>query len=114
MEEHLLKLVLGFVAVSFCVGSCLRELVITINDAGKKSYFLRIETLPLIFAECQQNTVQLKCEGESWYPGYEKEDHSFETSFEACLALLVIVVSHYPAVIQYSKYLGREKYCICA
>lgn len=59
-------------------------------------------------------SVQLKCEGESWYPGYEKEDHSSETSFEACLALLVQVLSSYPGDIQYSKSVRRRRIiCLC-
>lgn len=63
----------------------------------------------IIFAECQQNTGQLECEGESWYLGYEKEDHSFETSFDACLALLVVVLCSYPGDLQCSKHFRRQK-----
>lgn len=110
MEEHLVKLVLGFAAGSFCVGSGLRKLVILLMTPGKTLLFKdrNIVCYFIIFAKYQQNTVQLKCGGESWYPGYEKE-HSFETSFEACLALLVVVFSSYSGDIQYSKYLGSGR-----
>lgn len=63
----------------------------------------------IAFAECQQSPAQLKGEGQSWCPGEEEEDQSFEINFEACLALFVVVLSSYPGDTQYSKHLGRER-----
>lgn len=54
MEEHLLKLVLGFSAGSFCVGSCLRGLVILIMTQGKKLLFKDRDGVCyfIVFAKC--------------------------------------------------------------